>query len=134
LGVILDSLSMAGSLTVPLSLLLIGAQLGGFELRNPRSCSCLPQVVLARLLLGPAATLALFFLLHALGWTIPRVPLEVCALISAMPIAVSCTVFAERFGGDVPLSARATFYSTLASLVSVPIVFWLLRAALPAQP
>lgn len=133
-GVVLDSLSMAGSLTIPLSLLLIGAQLGGLELRAERTCRCLPQVVAARLLLGPLATLGLFLGLRAAGWQIPRVPLEVCALISAMPIAVSCTVFAERFGGDVTLSARATFYSTLASLVTVPAVFWGVRLVLAWTP
>jgi predicted permease len=129
-GIVLDSLSMAGSLTIPLSLLLIGAQLGSLDMAAGRTCRCLPQVVAARLLLAPAATLGLFLALHAIGWRIPRVPLEVCALISAMPIAVSCTVFAERFGGDVALSARATFQSTAVSLVSVPVVFWAMRSIL----
>jgi predicted permease len=133
-GVALDSLSMAGSLTIPLSLLLIGAQLGGLELRTQGTCRCLPQVVLSRLLLGPAATLGLLMVLPALGWHVPRVPREVCAIISAMPIAVSCTVFAERFGGDVTLAARATFHSTLASLVSVPVVFWVMQAAMALSP
>lgn len=130
-GVVMDSLSMAGSLTIPLSLLLIGAQLGGLDL-GQSTCRCLPHVVLARLVAGPAATLAMLLLLRAVGWHIPQVPLEVCALISGMPIAVSCTVFAERFGGDVTLSARATLHSTVASLVSVPLAFWAIRAALGA--
>ena len=40
-----------------------------------------------------------------------------------MPVAISGGLFAERFDGDVPLAARAVFYSTLGALVSVPAAF-----------
>jgi len=42
-------------------------------------------------------------------------------IIVAMPVAISCTMFAERFGGDSQLSASSIFLSTLLSLVTVPV-------------
>lgn len=43
-------------------------------------------------------------------------------LIAAMSVGFSCSVFAERFGGDAELSAQAIFTSTFFSLVTAPAV------------
>ena len=44
-----------------------------------------------------------------------------------MPVAISCSVMAERYGGDVPLAAQGIFYSTLFSLLTVPAMFFLIQ-------
>lgn len=120
-----SSVEMLGSVTVPLSLLLIGAQLGGLDLRRVHPCRCVPAVLAARLAVAPLVTLGLFLILHRVGMQIPEVPRRVAYLIAAMPVAVSCSVFAERFGGDTLLSARAIAHSTAASILTVPAFFWL---------
>ena len=52
----------------------------------------------------------------------------VAYIIACMPIAVSCSMFTERFGGDTSLAARGIFYSTLFSIVTVPAFFYLLQS------
>jgi predicted permease len=46
----------------------------------------------------------------------------VTVLVFAMPVAVSCVIFVERYGGDRDLASQGFLYSTLASLLSVPLV------------
>ena len=48
-------------------------------------------------------------------------------LIATMPVAIICSVMAERFGGDAGLSAQGIFYSTFFSLLSVPLWFYVLQ-------
>jgi predicted permease len=48
-------------------------------------------------------------------------------LIVAMPVAISCSMFAERFGGDVRLSAATILASTLLSLATVPALYAAIR-------
>jgi predicted permease len=48
-------------------------------------------------------------------------------LIAAMPIAISCSVMAERFGGDAALAAQGIFYSTFFSLLTVPVLFYVVK-------
>ena len=128
LSVLFQALEILGSLTIPLSLVVTGAQLSSL----PVSALHVPSrdlagVVLARLVVAPVLFAFALRLAQAAGWAIPDVPRLVAFLISAMPVAVSASVFMERFHGDVALGARAILFSTLWSLLSVPAEFWLFR-------
>ena len=48
-------------------------------------------------------------------------------LIATMPVAISCSMFTERFGGDVSLGAQGILYSTFFSLLTVPAMFFLIQ-------
>ncbi len=48
-------------------------------------------------------------------------------LIATMPVAISCSVMADRFHGDVTLAAEGIFYSTFFSLLTVPAIFFLIQ-------
>jgi predicted permease len=61
------------------------------------------------------------------GLIVPEVPRMVGYLIATMPVAISCSMFTERFGGDVSLSAQGIFYSTLFSLLTVPVIFFFIQ-------
>lgn len=124
---IIQALVMVGTLTIPLSLVVTGAQLGGLDIRAHQPSRSLSGVLLARLLVAPLAIVALVWLLTRAGVIIPTVPRMVGYIIAAMPVAVSCSIFTEHFGGDTPLAARAIFYSTLFSIASVPVLFYFLQ-------
>jgi predicted permease len=49
----------------------------------------------------------------------------VVVLLAAMPVALVCSVMAERYGGDTRLAAQGVFISTLFSLLTVPALFYL---------
>jgi malate permease and related proteins len=126
-GALVQALALVGSLTIPLSLLTIGAQLGGLTIAAHRFPRALWGVILTRLIFAPLVTLALGFAALQAGVHIPTTTRMVCYLIATMPVAISCSVMTERYGGDVPLAAEGIFYSTLCSLLTVPAMFWLIQ-------
>jgi malate permease and related proteins len=126
-GSLVQALAMVGSLTIPLSLLTIGAQLGELTIAVHRFPRPLWGVILARLIFAPLVTLVLGYAAIRSGVQIPDTTRMVCYLIATMPVAISCSVMTERYGGDVPLAAEGTFYSTVFSLLTVPAMFWLIQ-------
>ena len=126
-GALVQALAMVGSLTIPLSLLTIGAQLGELTIAVHRFPRPLWGVMLARLILAPLAMLALGYAAIRAGIRIPDTTRMVCYLIATMPVAISCSVMTERYGGDATLAAEGIFYSTLFSLLTVPGIFWLIQ-------
>lgn len=114
-----QGLTMLGDLTVPLSLLVTGAQLADTDVRAPVGRRALAGVLLGRLVLVPAVVLACLAALQGLGVPMPPVVAGVVLLVAAMPCAVSCGPFVQRFGGDGILTAQAVFWSTLLGLLLV---------------
>jgi predicted permease len=126
-GVVVQAMAMVGSMTVPVSLLAIGAQLGNLELHAHRPSRALWGVLLARLIVGPLLTAAVGWMVLQAGVRIPEVPRMISYLIATMPVAISCSMFTERFGGDVSLGAQGILYSTFFSLLTVPVIFFLIQ-------
>ena len=126
-SMIVQALAMVGSLTVPLSLLVIGAQLGGLIVPVHRFPKALWGILAGRLVVAPLVTVVLFVALSKIGVAIPEVTRLVCYLIAAMPVAISCSVMAERFNADKDLAAQGIFYSTFFSLLTVPAIFFLIQ-------
>ncbi len=125
---IIQALVMLGSLTIPLSLLVTGIQLGSLNLLiDHRPSRELTGILIVRLIIAPAATIALVWLAGQAGFVLAEVPRMTGYLIACMPVAISCSILTERFGGDTLLSARAIFYSTLWSIITVPAFYYLIR-------
>ena len=126
---VIGALRMLGDLTIPLSLLVSGAQLGTRVRSSDADNRALVGVIVTRLLVAPAVLLAVLGVgTRLVGWRMPEVAFMTTAVIAAMPVAVSCPMFVERFGGDGELSAGGVFYTTLLSLATVPAVVWACRA------
>ena len=124
-GALMDAMGMVGSLTIPLSLLAIGAQLGTVPLSFSHLPAHLWGAVGMRLVAAPLTSLGLGALLARAGFRLPDPARQVMVLVVAMPVAIVCSVMAERFGGDAGLAARGVFLSTLLSLLTVPAIFFL---------
>ncbi|HEY3376833.1 MAG TPA: AEC family transporter [Armatimonadota bacterium] len=124
---LLNALTLVGSLTIPLSLVVTGAQLGGLDISDHRPSRTLTGVILSRLFIAPAAMVAITCGLRLLGIHFDEVTRMVAYIIACMPVAVSCSMFTERFGGDTSLAARSIFYTTLVSILSVPALFYLIQ-------
>lgn len=122
------ALRMVGDLTIPLSLLATGAQLGAMVKASDFHWRPLAGVTLARLVVAPLVTILLLkggMVLAGVGLT--EAEFITATIIVSMPVAISCTMFAERFGGNVPLSASSIFCTTLVSLVTVPAAVFCAR-------
>jgi predicted permease len=124
---LIQALTMIGSLTIPLSLITTGAQLGGLDISDHRPSLAFYGVLISRLLVTPIITIVLFVLIALAGITIPEAIRIICYIIAAMPVAVSCCILTERFGGDTSLATRTIFYSTLISILSVPAILYVIQ-------
>jgi malate permease and related proteins len=116
------ALKMIGDLTIPLSLLATGAQLAGMAKAGPNEWRILSAISFGRLVLAPVVTIVLLRgAVLMTGVSLTEAEFITAAIVTSMPVAISCTMFAERFDGDAELSASSIFSSTLLSLVTVPI-------------
>lgn len=115
-----EALSMAADATVPMVLFLVGAQLGEGDLRALVRDGRAWLLTALRLVVVPAAVLALWLIfageLTAVGQTI--------LLLAAMPAGSCCAMFTRQYGGDWGLATRCVMLSTLCAVVTVPL--WLL--------
>lgn len=105
-----------GKLTVPVSMYVLGAQLGSMKVQWGRLSLHLPLVFL-RLVVIPSLVvfLAPFFL--------DALEAKVIVLIATMPTAISSVIFAKLFRGSPEYCAEQVLISHCAALVSLPLWF-----------
>ncbi|MCI8647629.1 MAG: AEC family transporter [Firmicutes bacterium] len=112
-----------GDITVPLSMIVVGVQLGGSDIRQVLRNRRLLAVTLMSLILWPLLT----FL--AVNW----LPLEQMAKLtliyaSAFPSAVIIVALAAQEGKNAQLAAEGVASTTLLSMGSLPVITMLLTA------
>lgn len=115
-----QTLSLIGGLTTPLSMLLIGTRVCGIRPRDFRDIDYHLSALL-RLIVLP-------LLVYAAMLPLPLSPAVkgTIFLLTAMPCGTISSMQAELYGGDTLFAARAIAYSTLLSLVTVPVMSMLL--------
>ena len=111
-----QSMSLVGGLTTPLSMLLIGTRVSGIRLGDLRDKDYHIAAVL-RLVVLPLIVYASLRPLH-----LDREVFSTIYLLTAMPAGTLFAMQAELYGGDTRFAARAIAYSTLLSLVTVPVM------------
>jgi hypothetical protein len=113
------TIDLLGKAALPLGLLAVGASLDlGNALAKP-----------APVVTALALKLAIMPLIVAAGASLLGVtgPAQVAALIcAAVPGAPSSYILARQLGGDAPLMANITTAQTLAAMLTMPIILWVL--------
>jgi predicted permease len=118
-------LDMIGSMMAPLSMIVIGLQLTESRPSEVIKNRNLLWVSLLRLIVIPGV---FFLAVLPIGFD-PQV-LSVMMLFLALPCAAIPVVFAEEYGANAKLAAEGTFLSTLFSMISIPILSYLLTTML----
>ena len=120
-GVFGSAITNLGNMTAPLSMILIGATLSGMNLKMLLDKSVLLVSVL-RLLVFP--------MLFAVGLKVLGTDLttmNICVILLAMPVASNTAAMAERYGGDYVFASACVSVTTLLSVLTVPLVTWLVQ-------
>lgn len=120
-GVFGKAIENLGAMTAPLSMILIGATLANMDLRMLFDKSVL-WVTFLRLIAFPALFIALLKCVGADAMT-----MNVSVVLLAMPVASNTAAMAERYGGDFAFASACVSVSTLLSVVTVPLVTWLIQ-------
>lgn len=116
-GPVLKAFSLTGSITTPLSMLLIGAMLAGASLRETIRDGRLYIIALIRLLVWP---LGVFFALRLVTdnfWFI-----AIPTIITAMPAAANTALLANEYDANEKLASQTIFISTLFSVLTIPLI------------
>ncbi len=126
LSIIVQAMAFLGSITVPLSMIVTGSLVAAAGMRGAWKGRVIGISVM-RLFAFPSLVMLLLGLASAAGLQLPREICMILVMIAGMPVAVSCSIVAEKIGGDVDLISRAILVSTLASVVTVPAFVALMR-------
>jgi malate permease and related proteins len=118
-----DSISMLGSVTTPLAMIVIGALLAPLPFCSMFGDFRIWVVSAFRLGIIP---LAVLFLLRP--FISDLLLLSVPVLLAAMPIAANTVLLAEEYGVNAEIASKGVFFSTILSLVTIPGIALLLGA------
>ena len=113
---VLSTVNTLASTNTPLSMLILGARMDGLKIKGFGDsrlwlCTAIKLVAL------PLLAMALLLPFGIRGMT-----LTILVVVTAMPTAASVQMMAERYGGDVELSAKTVSVTTLCSAVSLPLM------------
>lgn len=111
------ALSMAGGMTTPLSMLIVGAILAQNSIKSVFGNFRIYIIAAVKLLAAPLLLLAAFRL-FAIGTVVSGV----LVYLSAMPSAALTVVYSEKSGADSAFASNIVFISTLLSLLTLPVI------------
>lgn len=118
---IIGPIATIGQMTVPLSMIMIGMMISTITFSKVMVYMkdiFVYLAVIIRLFIYPV-----FFFLPLLLFQIPFEWFMIACLLSATPSPATISMYAQVYGGDVEFSAVIVFFSTLLSVVSIPIVY-----------
>ncbi|PRR77037.1 putative transporter YfdV [Clostridium liquoris] len=115
------TINMVGSMTTPLSMMIVGASFAGTSLMSMLKDFKLYYISFIRLLIVPFITYLLLRFIKADDYL-----LKLCVILEAMPAAAMTTVFAEMYNSDRIFSAKCVFVTTVLSIFTIPLVITLL--------
>jgi len=109
-----NTLGLIGNLTIPVMLLMLGGTLAKLQIATlPRA------IALSALRIGCGAVIGAVV---AYLFDLPDPAKAVFILQCAMPVAVYCYMYAQRWNSEPEEVAGLVFFSTVASCVTVPVL------------
>jgi len=112
-----------GDATLPLALIVGGALVGDIRSQALAWRQQLAGLTLIRLVATP-----LIVSMILLGIGQPALSTSVIIIQAAMPVGLTPSIMAKAYGADAQFAASATLWSTLASMLTLPVVAFLLIA------
>ena len=115
-ALITQPLELLAGVNTPLSMLITGMLIAAGDVRSIVTDKHIWKLASVRMLLIPAATLALFGVLDFHGTAA-----QVVTLLECCPAAAITSVFAVQFGHDEHFAAGSVVLTTLLSIVTLPL-------------
>lgn len=115
------TLKTVGSTTTTLAMIVIGIALSAIPIKSVfTEIRLYPYVIIKQILLPLCAWVILKNVI------INPYLLGIVIIIIAMPVGTSSVLFANRYENNVALATKGVFITTLASVVTIPIISYLL--------
>lgn len=117
-----SAISMIGGLTSPLSMMIIGASLALINFKELIKDKQLIAFSMIKLLVIPIiSVLIIVALIHN------EVIAGITVLMMAMPVGSMTAILAQEYGGDYELTSKGVALTTILSVVTIPMVFYLFQ-------
>lgn len=114
---IFKPIEMAGMITIPLALLVLGYRLTEIKISNAKT------VVLASLFKIVGGLLVALLVVKL--FSIEGLPKSIILLQASMPSAVMTMVLCQKYKQDSALVASVVLVTTLLSVVTIPLILWI---------
>ena len=118
------------NIVTPISMMILGIKLANVPIKSLVNSLSVYYVSLIKLIVMPAVSVLVGVLM------IKTLNLEVDVIYAffiafAVPTASLATTFADQFNGDTLTSVTCTLGSTLLSVITIPLLFYLLNLIIP---
>ena len=131
-GVLYQTVDMIGAATSPLSMLFIGLVLAGAKsgfFKNMGKKLVVVMMSVQKLLIAPILIGAILLFAVKQGW-ISDVVMMVAVMQFAMPAGTLTVSIAAEYDSDYEMAAQGVFVSTLLSIVTLPLIAYLIKLVL----
>ena len=115
-GLIMDTITGIGNMTKYLTLIYIGGTLAFVSVANIKHKPSLFMIVMVKMLMLPVIVYIL------LGFFLPDLPRMILTIIVGLPSMPVLAIIAKTYGSDDEFAASAAFVTTLACLITIPLV------------
>lgn len=116
-------LELLGDVTTPISMIVIGSMLAGSS-----AMECFKRFDMYMLAILRLVAIPMLVFLVLRPFSFDSVVMAIPVVIAAMPSAANTAIMANEYGADVALASQAVFFTTLFSVVSIPLISVLLLA------
>lgn len=116
-------LELLGDVTTPISMIVIGSMLAGSS-----AMECFKRFDMYMLAILRLVAIPMLVFLVLRPFSFDSVVMAIPVVIAAMPSAANTAIMANEYGSDVSLASQAVFFTTLFSVVSIPLISVLLLA------
>ena len=116
-SVLMDTINSVGSLTAPLSMLMIGSSLAVYPIKDSFTEWRSYVFAFVRLMIVPFVTMIMCRLLH-----IDAYYANITIITNAMPVGSMVLMLATQYNANVKIVTRNIVVSTLLSVITIPIV------------
>lgn len=116
-SVLMDTINSVGSLTAPLSMMMIGSSLAVYPIKDSFTDWRSYVFAFVRLMIVPFVTLIMCRLLH-----IDAYYANITIITNAMPVGSMVLMLATQYNANVKIVTRNIVVSTLLSVITIPIV------------
>ena len=106
---------------------ILGMKMGAIKMRSLFTSKKIYYVSLLRLIIFPAIIVALLFALRPLLPNLMDDAMILGVFVAfAMPTAGLASAFADSFDGDTENAVGMTLGTTILSIVTIPVLYWLI--------
>ena len=116
-SVLMDTINSVGSLTAPLSMMMIGSSLAVYPIKDSFTDWHSYVFAFVRLMIVPFVTMIMCRLLH-----IDAYYANITIITNAMPVGSMVLMLATQYNANVKIVTRNIVVSTLLSVITIPIV------------